>query len=76
MSVPVFDQLVVFNSLDFAKQVALDVRHSVFRDHTVLRPFALVAAVKVGVECLSEEVEVDIVELQQVKHVHCSDGRH
>ena len=76
MRVPVFDLLVALVALNFADEVALDVADGVLADDAVLAPFVQVLAVEAGVKSLSEQVHVDVVVLEQVKHVHLADGRH
>ena len=76
VSVPIFDLIVIFKAFNFADELALYVRNSVLTDNGVLSPLVEVLPVKVCVESLSEQVQINIVELEQVKHVHLSDSRH
>ena len=76
MAVPVSDDFIAFVALNFSDEIALDRRDGVLTDHAVLAPLVQVLAVEVGVERLGEEVEVDIVELEKVEHVHAPDSRH
>ena len=56
VTVPVSDHVISFVALDFANEIALDRRHCVFADDTVLAPLVEILAVEVSVEGLGQEV--------------------
>ena len=76
MGMPVFDLIISLESFNFANEVALDVRYSVLADNTVLTILVQVLPVEVRMERLSQEVKINIVIFEQVKHIKGPDSRH
>ena len=68
--------VVAFHTLDFADQVALNVWNGVFTDNAVLSPLVQVPAIEARVESLRQEVHIDTIIFEQVKHIKRSDSRH
>ena len=76
MGMPVFDLLIALEAFNFSNEVALDVRNSILANDTVLAILVQVLPIEVRMEGLSQEVKIDIVVFEQVKHIKGPYGRH
>ena len=73
---PVFDLLIALEAFNFANKVALNVRNGILADNAVLSILVQVLPVEVRMEGLGQEVKIDIIIFEQVKHIKGPDGRH
>ena len=76
MGMPVLDLLVSFEALNFANQISLDVAYCVLTHDAIFGILVQVLPIEIRVESLRQQIKIDIVVLQQVKHVHLPDCRH
>jgi hypothetical protein len=56
--------------------ISLDTVVGVEQCHTILRPPQNILAVEVCVECLGEDVQIDVIVLKHIKNAEASHGCH
>jgi len=68
MPMPCLSFIIESISLNFSKQISLDFPKGVCDTDAILLPLDEVLSIELGVEGLSEDIEIDVVILQLIKH--------